>query len=67
MICPIRKGGPCVEKECAWYDEEDCAVLGIAKALYSIGEMINHLETSPGSGINWNSKVRDIQDDDIPF
>ena len=31
IVCPMRKGGPCVKKECAWYNEVECSILSIAK------------------------------------
>ena len=58
MICPIRKGGPCVGSECAWYGRSKCAVLEIAVWLYSIGKTV-----SEKGNINFSV----IDDDDIPF
>lgn len=72
LICPIRKGGPCVKSGCAWYDEERCAVLGIVIELNDISVELNalagKLSNGPRNERDFSSVLNNNNiDDDVPF
>ena len=77
LICPLRpSGGPCVEVKCAWYDNDECSILSMAKSLYTLSTQDAQKEASDDGkgfttigGIPWSipEKNKIIEDDDVPF
>lgn len=60
MICPIRKGGPCVGERCAWYNETECSILSIAKT------KTQYISASLAA-YDKNFRDNGAPDDDVPF